>query len=126
VASAYLEQPGSMSDAHALSVSFVEVGSGLVQLRDSLILYERAIASSRTLRGREVDRRREDTEAIAGAIAARQRLSQPDEGCNLLAAVGLLTHNCALDRWLAGPTTVDLAETIADEFSRLTDLLGHA
>jgi AcrR family transcriptional regulator len=126
VASAHLEQSVSMSDARALTASFVEVGSGLAQRRDSLLLYERAVASSPTLRGCEVDRKRVDTATIAGAIAARRGRQWPDEDCNLLAEVGLLTHHRALDRWLAGAPTADLRAMISDEFQRLTDILAGA
>jgi AcrR family transcriptional regulator len=123
VASAFLGQPGSMSDSEALTTSFLDVGSGLASVRESLLLYERAVASSPTLRGREFDWKRKDTAAVAGAIATRRGLETPDDDCSLLAEIGLLAHHRALDRWLAGPRDGDLRATIAEEFRRLNQIL---
>jgi AcrR family transcriptional regulator len=115
----YVSQPKTMSDAAAMCASFVVAAPGIAAVRRYLVLYEKAVASSPTLRGRQQDHQREDAETVAQAIADRRGLKRPDERCKLLAAVGLMTHRRALDRWLVGPASADLGKTIVDEFKIL-------
>jgi AcrR family transcriptional regulator len=115
----YLVQPAAMTDVEALLASYVLVAPRLTRRRRALQQYERAVASSPSLRGREQDYREADVAALAGAIARRRGLSETDEDCRLLASVSFLTHRRALDNWLAGSASADLADTITDEFERL-------
>jgi AcrR family transcriptional regulator len=119
-----LSQPASKSDLDAMRAAFCESAPGFADRRKALRLYERAIASSPTLRGTEQDRMTEDSRAIAGAIAQRRGLSQPDEECALLAAIGLMTYRRALGRWLAGPASADFGGLIEDEFDLLQRLFA--
>jgi AcrR family transcriptional regulator len=118
----FLTQPDSMSDIEAMCASFVIAAPGLSRSRQYLLLWEKAIASSPTLRGRQLDGQLDDAGTVAKAIAARRGLPDPDERCRLLASVGLLTHRRALTRWLQSPAGTDLGEVIADEFALLSDL----
>jgi len=118
----YLSQPDTMSDVDALCASFIAAAPGLTDRRKALLLYEKAVESSPTLRGREQDRQREDVATIAAAIAQRRGLADPDERCALLAAIGLLTYRRSLGRWLAGPARGDFAEAVAEEFALLGGL----
>jgi DNA-binding IclR family transcriptional regulator len=102
--------------------AFIEAGSGFAARRKALLLYERAVSSSATLRGREQDRQVEDVHTIAKAIAARSGLDKPDERRSLLAAVGLLAYRRALGRWLLGPASGEFADSVADEFDLLEGL----
>ncbi len=120
----FLGQPAHLSDLDALATTFRQVGSTLTERRANLLLYERAVASSPTLRGREYEHRLNDLAVVASAIATRRGRQHPDENCRLLADIGVLTHNRGLDRWLAGPDEADLSETIADEFVRLADIMA--
>ena len=115
----YLDQPAGLTDVEALLASYVLVAPQLTRTRRALQLYERAVASSPALRGREQDYREADVAGLAGAIATRRGLAETDEDCRLLAAVSFLTHRRALDIWLAGPASASLADTITDEFERL-------
>ena len=90
------------------------------------MLYEKAVASSPTLRGGVHDRQQNDIATMAEAVAKRRGLSKPDESCFLLGAVGLLTYRRALTAWLAGPASADLAAMIAGNFELLKGLLGPA
>lgn len=120
-AGVYLAQPASLSDIEAIGESYRILAPGLARSRHALLLYEQAVASSPTLRGRAQEHSREDAVVVADVIATRRGLAAPDESCALLAAVGSLTHKRALDRWLAGPSSSDLEKVIADEF----ELLGN-
>src|SRR5262245_42830841 len=94
-----LSQPKSSSDFVAMRAAFIDAGADFAARRKALVLYERAVASSSALRGREQDRQIEDVHTIAEAIASRDGLAKPDERCGLLAAVGLLAYRRALGRW---------------------------
>ena len=86
---------------------------GLAKRRKALLLYEKAVASSPTLRGGVHDHQQEDIAKMAEAIATRRGLAQPDD--ELLAArrVSLVTYRRALTKWLAGPAKVDPKTVIA-------------
>ena len=122
--SGLLNQPKSASDLDAVRAAFMASTPGFAERRKALRLYERAVASSPTLRGREQDRQIEDVDAIAQAIATRRDLRVPDERCALLAATGLLAYRRALGRWLAGPAGGEFAHAVADEFALLEDLFA--
>jgi AcrR family transcriptional regulator len=114
----FLAQPDSLSDVAAL----LETLLAKPPRRRSLQLYEKAVASSPTLRGVVHDHQQEDIETLAEAIAVRGRCRQADERCRLLATVVLVTYRRALTRWIAGPTSVDARELIAKEFRLLPEL----
>jgi AcrR family transcriptional regulator len=118
----FLTQPETMSDIEAMCASFVVAAPGLTRSRQYLLLWEKAIASSPTLRGRQLDGQLDDAATVAKAIAARGGLADPDERCRLLASIGLLTHRRALNRWLQAPAGTDLGEVITEEFAMLSDL----
>jgi AcrR family transcriptional regulator len=120
----FLSQPRTMSDVEAMCSSFVMAAPGIAGLRRYLVLYGKAVASSPTLRGRQQDHQKEHAANVAQAVATRHGLTRPDERCNLLAEVGLLTHRRVLDQWLAGPASADLANLIVDEFKVLGDLFA--
>ena len=119
-----LNEPRSSSDLDCMRSAFIASAPGFAERRKALLLYERAVASSPTLRGHEQDRQIEDVHTIAGAIATRRGLGEPDEQCALLAAIGLLAYRRALGRWLLGPTNGDFADTVADEFDLLEQLFA--
>jgi AcrR family transcriptional regulator len=117
----YRGQPDSLSDVDARSATLIALASGLARSRQALRLYERALASSPTLRGQEQDHQREDVEKVAEAITGRRGLPRADEACTLLAAVGVLTYRRALNAWLAGPADAELGDFIAEEFRLLAE-----
>jgi len=116
----YPAQPEALDDVDAMCATIIELAPGLGPARRSLLLYQKAVASSVTLRGRERDHSQEDIEKMSEAIATRRGLDGVDESCLLLAAVGMLAYRRALDSWLRGPGDDDLAVVIADEFDALT------
>jgi len=123
-AHALLDQPASSSDLDAMRAAFMTSAPGYADRRKALVLYERAVASSPTLRGNEQDRYVEDVHTLAKAISTRHGLAEPDEACKLLAAIGLLANRRALGRWLAGPASGDFAVAVAEEFDLLRDLFA--
>ena len=118
----YANQPLALNDVDAMCQTLVALAPGLVRTRRSLVLYERAVASSATLRGGVHDRQQADIATLADAVAKRRGLTRPDESCFLLGAVGLLTYRRALTAWLAGPADADLAAFIATNFELLKGL----
>jgi AcrR family transcriptional regulator len=120
----YAKQPLKLSDVAAMWESLINLAPGHDKRRRALVLYERAIASSPTLRGGVHDRQQHDIATLAEAVAKRRGLSKPDESCFLLGAVGLLTYRRALTAWLAGPANADLAPIIANNFELLKGLFA--
>jgi len=113
-------QPAELSDLDALSATIVNHSPRLVRRRQSLLLFVRSVASSRTLRGLDHDHQQENTRVLAQAIATRRGQRSPDEACTLLAAITLLAYRRALEIWLAGPANADPAKVIAKEFKLLS------
>lgn len=114
------QQPQELSDLDALCATIINQAPRLVRRRQSLLLFVRSVASSRTLRGLDHDHQLENTRVLAQAVAARRGKRNPDEACTLLAAVTLLAYRRALDIWLAGPASADLAKVITTEFKLLS------
>jgi hypothetical protein len=56
---------------------------------------------------------------MARAIAARRGLPSVDEGCTLLASIGLVTYRRALDTWLDGSGSTELGDVVTEEFEIL-------
>lgn len=117
----YCKQPDSSPDVDAICAALVELAADLPRSRQSLQMYERVVATSATLRGREQDEQNESAEQVAAAIAARRGLSQADEACHLLANTAVLIYRLSLDTWLAGPAGVALGNIIVDKFGLLAD-----
>jgi AcrR family transcriptional regulator len=119
----YAEQPDEMSDVEALRTTFAALATiGLPPRRKALLQFTKAVASSPTLRGREVDHRRDDARGIAKAIATRRGLRRADEGAAILAAVALETYRRAIDTWVQGPARADIGDVVVGEFDRLAEL----
>jgi AcrR family transcriptional regulator len=118
----FLDQPADLRDIEAMRASFVSAAASLTRGRRFLGLYQRAVASSPTLRGRAQDHREDNVRALAKVVAERRGLTEVDKGCRLLAALGILVYTTALDRWLAGPASNDLAHLIEAEFDLLAAL----
>jgi AcrR family transcriptional regulator len=115
----YKAQPESLSEVEAMRDSFISLAPVIVRRRDALLLVDRAIASSNTLRGRQYDHQHADRKLLARAVAARRGLVHPDESCIILGIVGQAVFRRAFDVWLGGPSRRDLAEVIAAEFAVL-------
>jgi AcrR family transcriptional regulator len=122
----YLAQPPELSDVDAVRETLIELADELGKRRRSLLLYERAVASSPTLRGGVQDHVQQDIATLAEAIARRRQLAAPDEGCSLLAAIVLVTYRRAVMRWLGGPATTDPSEVIDEELQLLVDQFATA
>jgi AcrR family transcriptional regulator len=120
----YAKHPLTLSDIDAIQKTLVNLAPGTEKRRRAQVLYERAVASSPTLRGGVHDRQQHDIATIAEAVAKRRGLKRPDESCFLLGAIGLLTHRRALTAWLEGPATADLATIIANNFELLKGLFA--
>jgi AcrR family transcriptional regulator len=111
----YLAQPDSLSDIDALLQTLLAKPPG----RRSQQLYDKAVASSPTLRGVVHAHQQEDIETLAEAVATRRGFRKANEGCRLLSIVVLITYRRALTRWLDGPASVDARKVIAEEFEVL-------
>jgi AcrR family transcriptional regulator len=123
---AFLDQPRSLTDLDAMCETLVSLASDHGPRRRSLLLYERAVASSPTLRGGVHDHQQEDIARMAEAIATRRGLRSPDDECTLLAAVCLVTYRRALSKWLAGPAKADPTKVVEAHFKLLRSLAKPA
>jgi AcrR family transcriptional regulator len=122
----FRQQPNSPGDLEALCAALVALTSQLPRSRQSLLMYQRILATSPTLRGREQDQQRESAAKVAEAIAARRDLSRADEACHLLASLCVLMYRLSLDSWLAGPANVPLGGVIVEKFQLLTEQFAQA
>src|SRR5271154_1553142 len=101
VSGVYLAQPEKASDFEALANSFALLAPGLKRIRKRIAQYP---------------------EAVAKVIAERRRLPAPDSECRLLAAVGMLLVERALNQWLSTPGR-SLDDLIRQEFAALPSIL---
>jgi AcrR family transcriptional regulator len=103
----FLDQPKELSDLEALRQALLKLAPRLQQSRSSMTRYEKAVASSPTLRGGVHDHIDENIATMADGIATRRGLKKADDGCVLLATMVLLTYRRALKQWIQGPASVD-------------------
>jgi AcrR family transcriptional regulator len=122
----FVKQPRTLNEVDAMRATFLGLAPGHVRVRKALLLYERAVASSATLRGGVHDRQQIDIGKLAAAVAERRGQARPDESCALLAAISLLTYRRALTEWLTLPADADLEALITDRFETLKRLFGPA
>jgi AcrR family transcriptional regulator len=122
----FLAQPEELGDLEALRATLHALAPDVSKRRAALQLYEQAVASSPTLRGGVFDHQQQDIASIAGAIATRRGLDEPDLACTTLATVVLLTYRNGLMRWLAGPASADVREPIGEGFDLLLAELSPA
>jgi AcrR family transcriptional regulator len=122
VSGVYLAQPDGASDFEALANSFALLAPGLKRIRKRIAQYHEAVASSLVLLGRERRNHEANAETVAKVIAQRRRLPTPDSECRLLASVGMLLVERALNQWLATPGRA-LDDIIRQEFAALPAVL---
>lgn len=122
VSGVYLAQPEGASDFEAMANSFALLAPGLKRIRKRIAQYHEAIASSLVLLGRERRNHEANAETVARVIAQRRHLPGPDDECRLLAAVGMLLVERALNQWLATPGRT-LDDIIRQEFAALPAVL---
>lgn len=123
---AFLAAPEELSDLDAMRATLHTLAPDLTKRRAALGLYEKAVASSPTLRGGVFDHQQQDIGAIAGTIAARRGLTEPDLACRTLATVVLLIYRNGVTRWLSAPASSDIRDFIAEGFDLLVAELAPA
>ncbi len=122
----FLAQPDDLSDLDAMRATLHALAPGLTKRRSSLVLYEKAVASSPTLRGGVFDHQQQDIATIADAIATRRGIAKPDLACTTLATFVLVTYRGAVMRWLAGPASANPRDRIKEAFDTLLTELTPA
>jgi len=122
VSGVYLAQPEALSDYEAMANSFALLAPGLKRIRKRITQYHEAVASSLVLLGRERRNHEANADTVAKVIAARRHLPTPDDECRLLASVGMLLVERALNQWLATPRRA-LDDIIRQEFAALPAVL---
>ena len=122
VSGVYLAQPEGVSDFEAMANSFALLAPGLKRIRKRIAQYHEAVESSLVLMGRERRNHEANAETVAKVIAERRRLPAPDSECRLLASVGMLLIERALNEWLATPGRA-LDDLIRQEFAALPSVL---
>jgi AcrR family transcriptional regulator len=122
VSGGYLAQPEGVSDFEAMANSFALLAPGLKRIRKRIAQYHEAVASSLVLLGRERRNHQANAETVAKVIAERRHLPRPDDECQLLASIGMLLVERALNQWLAAPGR-NLEDIIRQEFAALPAVL---
>ncbi|BBX17009.1 TetR family transcriptional regulator [Mycolicibacterium duvalii] len=122
VSGVYLAQPEELSDFEAMANSFALLAPGLKRIRKRIAQYHEAVASSLVLLGRERRNHEANAETVAKVIAERRRLPSPDSECHLLASIGMLLTERAVNQWLAAPGRA-LDDLIRQEFAALPAVL---
>jgi AcrR family transcriptional regulator len=122
VSGVYLAQPEGLSDFEALANSFALLAPGLKRIRKRIGQYHEAVESSLVLVGRERKIHEANAETVAKVIADRRRLPAPDSQCRLLAAVGMLLIERALNQWVSTPGRA-FEDLIRQEFAALPGAL---
>ena len=118
----YLAQDDSLSDYEAMAEAFALLAPGLKRIRKRITQYHDAISSSSFLLGRERRNHEANAEIVARVIATRRGVASPDHECQLLASIGMLLIERALNQWLAAPGRV-LEDLIRQEFAAVPALL---
>jgi AcrR family transcriptional regulator len=111
--------PAGQPDLDVLQECFVELATHIADLRRRVKLYEKAVASSPLLRGRERDSDAANTRVVAAALARRRGATKPDADLELVASLGFLMMRRAMKAWLRGPASGSLGAAIDAEFDRL-------
>ena len=115
----FLAQPEELTDFEALRQALLNLAPGLKKIRPAMLLYEKAVASSLTLRGGVQDHVDEDIATMAEGIATRRGLASADDGCTILATMVLMTYRRAVKQWLAGPASANPRDLIAQRLDTL-------
>jgi AcrR family transcriptional regulator len=118
----YLAQDESLSDYEAMASSFALLAPGLKRIRKRIAQYHEAVDSSPLLLGRERSNHRANAETIAKVIARRRYLASPDDECQLLASLGMLLLERAVNQWLVAQNR-GLDDLIRQEFAALRAVL---
>jgi AcrR family transcriptional regulator len=122
VSGVYLAQPEEASDFEAMANSFALLAPGLKRIRKRIGQYHEAVASSLVLLGRERKNHEANAEVVAKVVAERRHLPAPDDECRLLASIGMLLVERALNRWLKSSGQM-LDDIIRQEFAALPAVL---
>jgi AcrR family transcriptional regulator len=118
----FMAKPLSMSDPEAMLEALLVTAPGIAKIRRALFIYERATASSATLRGRVADHQQADILRLTEMMETRRGVASPDADHSLTAAVCLLTYRRAVMRWVNGPAAADPADAIREEFALLREM----
>jgi AcrR family transcriptional regulator len=119
----FLAQDESLTDYEAMVNSFALLAPGLKRIRKRIAQYREAVASSLVLMGREQKNHQANAETVAKVIAERRRLSAPDSECRLLAALGVLLLERAVNSWIADSGGPPIEDVIRDEFESVRTVL---
>ncbi len=122
-AGVYQSQPPTSSEVEAACASFILLAPGVARLRKRITLYQKAVASSTVLRGREQANQAEHIATISAAIADRRGLPHPEAACDLLATIAMAVLQRAIDNWLGGPARAQLGDAISAEFALLVEVV---
>ena len=114
----YLGRDESLSDYEAMTEAFALLAPSLKRIRKRVAQYHEAVASSPVLLGRQQQNHKANAETIAQVIAERRGVSIPDQKSRILAAVGIVLLERAIQQWLSTSNRA-LEEIIREEFAAL-------
>jgi len=118
----YLGRDEALSDYEAMAEAFAVLAPSLKRIRKRIAQYHDAVASSLVLLGRERRNHDANAETVAQVIAQRRQLPAPDNQCRLLASVGMVLLERAIQQWLS-TSHHGLDDLIRQEFAVLPTIL---
>jgi AcrR family transcriptional regulator len=118
----YLAQDDALTEYEAMAASFALLAPGLKRIRKRIAQYHEAVASSLVLLGRERRNHLATIEIVANVIARRRHLPTPDDDCRLVASIGMLLVERAVNQWVANSAR-GLDDLIRQEFAGLRSVL---
>jgi AcrR family transcriptional regulator len=111
------KQPDDLSPMDAMCETLVHLAKGVS--REALVRFERIIATSVALRGRQVIQQVENSGLIAEGLAARQGLAEPDGECRIMASLALMLYQQAAADLRLSRRSVALGALIREKFATL-------
>ena len=113
-------QPSDSSDLEAIRDAYlVRMPNKDRSVDERTVLMKKALESTPALQGRNFQLQSEFRIVIAGALAERHGLTEPDLGMTLTAAIAQAAMHLAYDRWAEADGQIDVSDEIRLLFSLL-------
>ena len=93
--------------------------------RKSVTAYGKIVENSQILRGKAAELIARSIDEIAGAVARKQGLEEPDAASRLFAEVAVATYQSAVRDWREGNYPGRLIDVIRERFQLLHSILGN-
>jgi len=121
VAAAIAARPEEETALVAIKRGFVDAANAHEAAREMVMMRNRVIASTPSLRGRAAVNQREWEDRVSGALAERGHRERPSRLDELLGAVTVAVLAVSMREWLAGNGKPDLPKLVERNLGDLAD-----